>query len=120
MRIVITGASGNVGSALLRRLAEDGGHDLVGVVRRPPEEVGPFAGVEWASVDLSTDDDRDALAAVLRTVEASPDRLEEMRRRAAAWGQRYSLEGLRTAIADLLKDWWGTSALPQSGELSLR
>ncbi len=61
-----------------------------------------------------------ALAAVLRTVAASPDRLEEMRRRAAAWAQRYSLEGLKTAIADLLKDWWGTPALPQSGELSLR
>ena len=70
MRIVITGASGNVGSALLRRLAEDGGHDLVGVVRRPPEEVGPFAGVEWASVDLSTDDDRDALAAAVAGADA--------------------------------------------------
>ena len=34
MRIVITGASGNVGSALLRRLTEAGEHDLVGVVRR--------------------------------------------------------------------------------------
>jgi len=64
--------------------------------------------------------DPDALAAVLRTVAASPDRLEEMRRRAADWGQRYSLEGLRAAIADLLKDWWGASALPQSEELSLR
>lgn len=64
--------------------------------------------------------DPNALAAVLRTVAASPDRLEEMRRRAAAWGQRYSLEGLRTAIADLLKDWWGASDVPHSGELSLR
>ena len=70
MRIVITGASGNVGSALLRRLAEDGGHDLVGVVRRPPGEAGPFAGVEWASVDLSTDDDRDVLAAAVAGADA--------------------------------------------------
>lgn len=70
MRIVITGASGNLGSALLRRLAEDGGHDLVGVVRRPPEEAGPFAGAEWASVDLSTDDDRDALAAAVTGADA--------------------------------------------------
>ena len=37
MRIVITGASGNVGTALLRRLHETTEHDLVGVVRRPPE-----------------------------------------------------------------------------------
>ncbi len=56
MRIVITGATGNVGSALLRRLQQDGRHDLVGVVRRPPEPVEPFAGVEWAAVDLSRDD----------------------------------------------------------------
>lgn len=56
MRIVITGASGNVGSAVLRRLHADGRHDLVGVARRPPEAVGPFAGVRWASVDLARDD----------------------------------------------------------------
>lgn len=56
MRIVVTGASGNVGSALLRRLAADGGHDLVGVVRRPPDRAGVLDGVEWASVDLSRDD----------------------------------------------------------------
>ncbi len=56
MRIVVTGASGNVGSALLRRLAADGDHDLVGVVRRPPDRAGVFDGVEWASVDLSRDD----------------------------------------------------------------
>jgi nucleoside-diphosphate-sugar epimerase len=56
MRIVITGASGNVGSALLRRLGQGGEHDLVGVARRRPAEVAPFAGVEWATLDLSRDD----------------------------------------------------------------
>ena len=35
MRFVITGASGNVGTALLRRLSRDG-HELVGVTRRQP------------------------------------------------------------------------------------
>jgi UDP-glucose 4-epimerase len=64
MRIVITGASGNVGSALLRRLGAGGEHDLVGVVRRRPEDVEPFAGVEWATLDLSGDDDEGALHAV--------------------------------------------------------
>ena len=63
MRIVITGASGNLGSALLRRLAEAGTHDLLGVVRRPPEEAGPFEAVEWVTVDLTRDDDQDALRA---------------------------------------------------------
>lgn len=53
MRIVITGASGNVGSALLRRLAASGAHDVVGLARRVPDPGGPFDAVEWRSVDLT-------------------------------------------------------------------
>ena len=56
MRIVITGASGNVGSALLRRLASSGEHDLVGVSRRPPEEATPFDAAAWHPLDLTRDD----------------------------------------------------------------
>lgn len=43
--IVITGASDNVGTALLRKLAEEpAGYDIVGVSRRqpPPDELGPL------------------------------------------------------------------------------
>ncbi|WP_446212230.1 NAD-dependent epimerase/dehydratase family protein [Micromonospora sp. IBSANI012] len=54
MRIVIVGASGNVGTALLRRLRPEPGLELVGVARRLP---GPDAGepydrVEWHSCDI--------------------------------------------------------------------
>jgi UDP-glucose 4-epimerase len=70
MRIAITGASGNVGSALLRRLAERGGHDVVGVVRRTPPEVEPFAGVEWHGVDLSGSEDEPGLAAAFAGCDA--------------------------------------------------
>ncbi len=57
MRIVITGASGNVGSALLRRLVGAGGHELVGVVRRPPDTgEAPFGEVRWVSLDLTEDE----------------------------------------------------------------
>ncbi|MEV6283889.1 NAD-dependent epimerase/dehydratase family protein [Kribbella sp. NPDC051770] len=51
MRIVVTGASGNVGSALLRRLRLDGEHEVVGVARRVP--AGVVDGVRWVSVDLA-------------------------------------------------------------------
>lgn len=52
MRIVITGATGNVGTALLRRLTADG-HDLVGLARRIPQ-VSADPRVSWRSVDLTT------------------------------------------------------------------
>ncbi|NJC70518.1 NAD-dependent epimerase/dehydratase family protein [Planosporangium thailandense] len=58
MRIVIVGASGNAGTALLRRLRDEPDVDLVGIARRPP---GPHAGppydaVEWRSLDIGAPD----------------------------------------------------------------
>lgn len=54
MRIVVTGASGNIGTVLVRRLAAEGTHELVCLARRLP--TGPTApGVHWRSVDLTTD-----------------------------------------------------------------
>ncbi len=53
MRIVVTGASGNIGTALLRRLSDV--HDVVGVVRRPPAAVPPY-DVSWVALDLTASD----------------------------------------------------------------
>jgi len=69
MRIVITGASGNVGTALLRRLAgPEAGHELVGIVRRPPREAGVYAHVQWHELDLA---DADAAAALTHIFDGS-------------------------------------------------
>jgi nucleoside-diphosphate-sugar epimerase len=54
MRIVITGASGNVGVALLRRLHAEGGHEIVGLTRRPPPtDTEPYSAARWHHIDLA-------------------------------------------------------------------
>ena len=55
MRIVITGASGNVGSATLRRLSRDGDHELVALARRIPTRSQGLGSVAWLAADLSDD-----------------------------------------------------------------
>jgi nucleoside-diphosphate-sugar epimerase len=54
MRIAITGATGNVGTALLRRLAAEPDIEVLGIVRRLPQPGAgaPYEGVEWRSADL--------------------------------------------------------------------
>lgn len=54
MRIVVIGATGNVGTAILRRLhAADEVTSIVGVSRFGPERRGePYEGVEWRRIDV--------------------------------------------------------------------
>lgn len=53
VRVVIVGASGNVGTAVLRRLAGDPDvTSLVGVCRRPPRGA-PYDAATWVTLDLA-------------------------------------------------------------------
>ena len=55
MRVVVTGASGNVGTSLLRALAADDDVDeIVGIARRRPAHV--FPKTEWRAADVGRDD----------------------------------------------------------------
>ncbi|GAA4718070.1 NAD-dependent epimerase/dehydratase family protein [Nocardioides conyzicola] len=52
MRIVVTGATGNVGTALLRHLVEHTDHEVVGIARRLPDRASG-SRVAWVSTDLT-------------------------------------------------------------------
>lgn len=55
MRVVVVGGSGNVGTAVLRRLAAEPVVDeIVGVARRSPAGAGqPYDAASWESVDIA-------------------------------------------------------------------
>lgn len=65
MRVVVTGATGNVGSAVVRRLRAEG-HAVVGIARRPPAEAGD---VTWVRADLA-DPCHDVLVDAFRGADA--------------------------------------------------
>lgn len=65
-RVVISGASGNIGSALVPTLLA-AGHRPVALARRPPPEAN---GAEWVRADLSTPDGQQALVGALQGADA--------------------------------------------------
>jgi nucleoside-diphosphate-sugar epimerase len=55
VRVVVTGATGNVGTSLLRALADDDSvEEIVGIARRLP--VHEFPKTEWRTADIERDD----------------------------------------------------------------
>lgn len=69
LTVLVTGASGNIGTALLRHLAQDDGvGEVRGVCRRIPDTTAaPYRSATWHSLDLSQPD------AVLPLAEAMTD-----------------------------------------------
>lgn len=65
----MTGATGNVGTALLRRLAAEPDVRVHGISRRQPEPKPPY-DVEWTPLDLSRSGAEQPLADVLRGADA--------------------------------------------------
>jgi nucleoside-diphosphate-sugar epimerase len=70
VRIVVTGASGNVGTALLRRAAEAGDVTVTGICRRPPPAVPPYDRATWIACDVGTPQAPGVLADALAGADA--------------------------------------------------
>jgi UDP-glucose 4-epimerase len=100
-RVVVTGATGNVGSALLRQL--DG--DVVGIARHAPDRVPPFDRAEWVEVDLGAPDATEALAEACAGASAlvhlawaiQPDEHPDEAERTAQAGMRTVLDAVVAA-----------------------
>ena len=80
-----------------------------------------FGSCAWADTGFSRDarhgrglvvppGDMAALTQALRRVAESPATRDSMRGAASAWAQRFSLEGLRDALRDLLAVQWRPAA----------
>ena len=107
MRIAVIGATGNVGTALLRRL--HAAHDvssIVGISRRGPDRTGePYSGVEWRHIDISDPASSPALVDALRGADAvvhlawviRPNRDEDLLVRTNVEGSRRVFEAAAAA-----------------------
>ncbi|PRY24742.1 NAD-dependent epimerase/dehydratase family protein [Pseudosporangium ferrugineum] len=112
MRVVIVGATGNAGTALLRRLRNEPGMDLAGVVRRlPGTAAAPYDAVEWHSCDIGDADAAGRLAEVFRGADAvvhlawqiQPSHDQRRLHRTNVLGSRAVVEGvLRAGVPSLV------------------
>src|SRR4051812_17723927 len=106
MTVAVTGATGNVGTALLRRLTAPGSGAAAvrGLARRQPPDVAPYAAVQWHLADLGEPASEQALPGFLEGADAvvhlawalQPGRHPEQLRRVNVEGTR---RVMRAAVA---------------------
>lgn len=110
-RIVVTGASGNVGFGVLRALARSLPEaQVIGVCRRPPTTGSVYERVRWHAVDLSAPDAADRLVPVLQDADVvvhlalavQPVRDEQYLYRANVLGSQAVFEAMSVAGVDHL------------------
>ena len=70
MKLVVVGASGNIGTALLRRCAEEPDLQVVGVSRRRPPAEPPYDTAGWVTLDVAAPTAAGELAAACADADA--------------------------------------------------
>jgi nucleoside-diphosphate-sugar epimerase len=104
MKVVIVGATGNIGTALLDRLTLDE-HSIVGVARRPPVHGWTREQALWWSIDITAADAADRLTEAMDGADAvvhlawgfQPSHDPAYLRRLDIGGTRASLDAARAA-----------------------
>ncbi|MGW0018173.1 NAD-dependent epimerase/dehydratase family protein [Rhodococcus sp. NPDC003382] len=97
LRIVVTGASGSVGTALLARLsAQSDAYEVVAVARRVPPAIGPYRHACWHAIDVGDPDAEEMLCRAFDGADAvvhlawsfQPSHRPDLLRRTAVDGTR--------------------------------
>jgi UDP-glucose 4-epimerase len=105
MRVVVIGATGNLGTGVLRRL-HAAGAEIVGVARRMPDaSLEPYSGVTWRLADIGAAGAVSGLAATMRGADAvihlgwalQPNHRERVMHRTNVVGTAHVLEAVAQA-----------------------
>ncbi|MEU0465448.1 NAD-dependent epimerase/dehydratase family protein [Amycolatopsis sp. NPDC006131] len=70
MKVVVTGASGSIGTAFLRAAARRPDWEVVGLARRIPDARPPYVSAQWVDCDLDSDSAPDVLPKVFAGADA--------------------------------------------------
>lgn len=107
MRVAVVGATGNLGTAVLKRLqSAQEISSVLGIARRLPDaDVAPYSGVEWLSADIQFEESRAALAEAFAEVDSvihlawliQPNTERDLLRRVNVEGTRHVLEAAEKA-----------------------
>jgi nucleoside-diphosphate-sugar epimerase len=105
MRIVVVGASGNIGTAFLRRTPREPAVELIGVSRRAPARREPYSSVGWLQIDIAAPQANTQLKAAFTGADAvvhfgwalQPNRDEATLARTNVHGTRVVLDAVAAA-----------------------
>lgn len=107
MRVAVIGATGNLGTAVLRQLKDRPEvSSIVGIARRLPDvEAEPYSAAEWQTADIQFEESRSVLAEAFSGVDAvihlawllQPNSERDLLRRVNVDGTRHVLEAAEKA-----------------------